>query len=340
MNNQADKLANKGRTSGRVFDISSIEIPEGWIDTAPVLCHQPLDYLTKQVVRRRVRVPASTLKFESFSDRWTVLLGNMFSVVLDLGNHIGKVWKLSVPEGLKEVLWKEMNGALVLSHRYYGNRTVKSDMGRFCLCGVEMSLGHILLGCGSYKLQPLLSILTEVLDLFSPASSFKTLHPDAWGVSPWFPLLALGELEELAFPIVKGQKKLLKALRWTRQHREWVIGNYYWALWKWRMKEIHDAKFKFMPLLCVSLLQEILLTPVPLHMVKRSSDVNVKDTDMSGPTSVPRPIVQAGDLSLLPPLVSHLLGHSARLHDMSTHLSARGKLILQALKAPGHGDGT
>ena len=27
-----------------------------------------------------------------------------------------------IPEGMKEVLWKEMNGAQVLGHRYYGTR--------------------------------------------------------------------------------------------------------------------------------------------------------------------------------------------------------------------------
>ena len=58
-------------------------------------------------------------------------------------------------------------------------------------------------------------------------------------------------------------------LKKTRQKREWVIGNYYWALWKWRMKEIHENKFKFMPQLCGSLLKESLLSPVPAHLLVR-----------------------------------------------------------------------
>jgi len=45
-NNIADRLANEGRILGHVFDISAIVIPQGWVDIAPVLCHQPLDYLT------------------------------------------------------------------------------------------------------------------------------------------------------------------------------------------------------------------------------------------------------------------------------------------------------
>jgi len=140
MNNQADALANESRRTGRVFDISTIQIPTGWVDTSPVLCHQPLDFMTKLTVRASVQSPTATIKFSAFSDRWMVTIGNMFSIVLDSGSHIGNIWKLAVPEGLKEVLWKEMNGAQVLGHRYYGTGLAKSDMGRFCACGEEMSL--------------------------------------------------------------------------------------------------------------------------------------------------------------------------------------------------------
>ena len=104
MNNLADKLANEGRVNGRLLDIGSLTVPGGWIDAAPVLCHQPLDYLTKLVVRAQVAAPARTMKFEAFSDRWMVTLGHMFGVVLDPGNYIREVWRLSIPEGLKEVL--------------------------------------------------------------------------------------------------------------------------------------------------------------------------------------------------------------------------------------------
>jgi len=331
MNNLADRLANEGQVSGRIFDIGSITIPGGWIDTAPVLCHQPLDYLTKLVVRARVRAPTSTLKFESFSDRWTVLLGNMFGVMLDPGNHVSKVWSLTILEGLKEVLWKEMNGAQVIGHRYYGTRMMKLDMGRSCLCSNEMSLGHILLGCDAYQLQPLMDELTTVLGSISPALGFKTLHPDAWGSSPWYPLLALKALEELAFPIVKGRKKSLKALEKTRQCREWVIGNYYWALWKWRMKEIHNAKFSFVPLRCVEHLRKVLLTPIPAHLLRVPVDGDDAH-DATGPTAVPalgpKPMGLVGDLTKLPQPVSHILAQ-----DAVARLSEKGKSILHAIKA-------
>ena len=315
--------------SGRVFNVSSIEIPSGWIDTAPVLCHQPLDYLTKQVVCDRVRAPTSTLKFEAFSDRWTVMIGNMFGIVLDPGSHIGGVWSLSIPEGMKEVLWKEMNSTLVLGHRYFGTRNAKSDMGRFCPCDAEMTLSHILLGCSAYKLQPLMDVLLDVLGSFSLAHGFKTLHPDAWGVSPWYPLLALKELEETAFLIVKGRKKLLKSLWVSRQRREWVIGNYYWALWKWCMKEIHDAKFKFVPCFCKEALREILITPVPHHMLKCDNGENAGSADAARRASTPVPTPPAGNSALLPPPISHLLAHGAE-----SCLTGRGKSILRVLRAP------
>ena len=53
-------------------------------------------------------------------------------------------------------------------------------------------------------------MLMDVLREVSPATSFKTLQPDAWGHSPWYPLLALKELEENALPISKGERESLK----------------------------------------------------------------------------------------------------------------------------------
>jgi len=283
MNNLADMLANEGCKAGRVFDIAAIRIPASWVDTSPVLCHQPLDYLTKLTVRATVQSPSITLKFGAFSDRWAMSIGNMFGSVLDPGSHIGKIWNLTIPEGLKEVLWKEMNGAQVLGHRYYGSRLAKYDMGWFCACGDEMSLQHILLGCHAYKLQPLLVVLTTALRGISPDSTFKTLHPDEWGHPPWYPLLALKEIEETALPIFKGRKALLKKLKKSRQRREWMVGNYYWSLWKWRMKEIHKDKFKFVPWLCESVLRELLLLPVPAHLLIQEPEDN--NGNNSGATS-------------------------------------------------------
>jgi len=332
MNNRADKLANEGRLRGRVLDLGSLTIPAGWVDTAPVLCHQPLDYMTKLVVRARVGAPAKTIKFESFSDRWMVSIRFMFGVVLDPGNFIKKVWSLAIPEGLKEVLWKEMNGAQVLGHRYYGRGHIKSNLGRQCLCGTELTLGHILIGCSAYNLQPLVAGLLVALESLGSTTGFKTLSPDEWGPSPWYPLLALKELEEAAYPIVKGRKKIQKGLRKTRQKREWIIGNYYWALWKWRMKEIHDESFKFTPASCADALSRVLSTPVPPHLLTRTNEEEDSADRKPGTGSGPNTLT--GDLSRLPPPVSAYARSRSK-----PRLTDRGKSILRAITAPGaHGE--
>jgi len=328
MNNLADALANEGRMTGRIFNIDTIRLPAGWVDTSPVLCHQPLDFLMKLTVRASIQSPTTTLKFGAFSDRWTVTIGILFDVVLDLGSHIGNVWKLTIPEGLKEVLWKEMNGAQVLGHRYYGTGLAKLDMARFCTCGEEMSLQHILLGCDAYKLQPLMDVLTNILQSISPSSSFRTLHPDKWGHSPWYPLLALKEIEESTLPIFKGRKTALKALKKSRQQREWIIGSYYWALWKWRMKEIHEEKFKFMPQLCADLLRGALLTPVPAHLLRVSKDGEDSPVKTELVPAQAQAGVRNGSMSLPPP-ISLLTGSGS-----GSRPSKQDKPLLRAITVP------
>jgi len=128
-----------------------------------------------------------------------------------------------------------------------------------------------------YNLEPLHSILLDVLREVSPATTFKTLQLDKWGSSPWYPLLALQALEESALPVFKGRKKVLKELKSSRQKREWIIGNYYWALWKWCMKEIHDDGFNFVPISCAVSLKRVLLTPCLEVQVKGST----KDTEQA-----------------------------------------------------------
>jgi len=255
-NNIADEPANQGQLTGRVMDIGSLKVPAGWVDTSPVLCYQPLDYLTRLVVCHKGPPPTGTIKFCKFSDRWTVLMGLMFDKVLDPSKHIGGMWCLHVPEGLKEVLWKEMNGALVLGRRYFG----KSETGCVCMCGQEMSLDHILSRCSRYDLKPLLQVLLDGLCKVSPAAYLKTLHPDEWTMSPWYPLLVLHMLEQNALRPTNGLHHPNKALRASWLRREWLIGSYFWALWKWHMKEIHDDTFQFKPQTCVEALENMLST--------------------------------------------------------------------------------
>jgi len=94
------------------------------------------------------------------------------------------------------------------------------------------------------------------------------------------------------------------------------------------MKDIHDAKFKFVPFLCTEPLHGMLLAPVPAHMLK-VLDGDGGDANAADPVARPRPVDLKGDLTLLPPPVSHLLGDSAE-----ARLSKKGKSILCAIKAP------
>ena len=71
------------------------------------------------------------------------------------------------------------------------------------------------------------------------------------------------------------------------------------------MKEIHDTKFRFVPSLCKGLLQEVLLAPVPRHMVRDVSgdgDNNAGGKNAAEPAPKPKPTALVGDLTKLPPL--------------------------------------
>jgi len=242
-NNMADFLANQGRVHGRRMDLSRLTAPARWVDTAPVLAHQPLDFLTKLVVRHAVPPPTVTLRFTRFSDRWVVAMGGLFGLVLDPGLYISNVWRVNIPEQLREVLWWEMNGTQVLGINYHG----RSDRGRRCRCGATMSLDHILLGCYRYDVAPLRVVLLTHLARVSPPVFCRSLRPDEWHPSPWYPLLALKRVEQGAVKPSKALKKPEKSLSLSRPAREWLIGTYFWLLWRWRMKEIHDDSFLFVP---------------------------------------------------------------------------------------------
>jgi len=242
-NNMADFLANRGRVHGRRMDLSQLAAPAGWVDTAPVLAHQPLDFLTKLVVRHAVPSPTVTLRFTRFSDRWVVAMGGLFGLVLDPGLYVSNVWRINIPEQMREVLWREMNGTQVLGVNYHG----RSDRGRKCRCGATMSLDHILLGCYRYDVTPLRMVLLAHLAKVSPPASCHSLRPDEWHPSPWYPLLALKRVERDAIRSSRILRNPGKSLSLSRPTREWLIGTYFWLLWRWRMKEIHDDSFLFVP---------------------------------------------------------------------------------------------
>ena len=110
-NNEVDRLANKGCMTGRPMDLSALDTPAGWIDVHPVLSHQSVAFLTSLVVCYKILTPSKMHHASCFMDRWTVLMYNLFKVILDVGKFISLVWGINIPTGFQETLWQEMNGA-------------------------------------------------------------------------------------------------------------------------------------------------------------------------------------------------------------------------------------
>jgi len=117
-----------------------------------------------------------------------------------------------------------------------------------------MTLTHVWTSCDSHDLTPLIQVLRDRLPAL-PASAPAWTHP-------WYPLLALRELESTRW----AGKKLARELRRSQPKREWAIGSYLWLLWTNRMKEIHGEGFAPPWRLCAAL-ETALDTPPDLHRV-------------------------------------------------------------------------
>jgi len=103
-NNLADSLVNEGRLRGCPLDLGALHTPDGWVGLFPVLAHQPVPYLSAMTVRGLVTAPLSSRKASKFCDRWTVTMGTLFGVYLDVDRYAQLVWKINMPVGLKETL--------------------------------------------------------------------------------------------------------------------------------------------------------------------------------------------------------------------------------------------
>jgi len=253
-NNRADALANEGRVSGRPYDLWTLVTPDGWVDHQPVLAHQPLPYLTKLLVRENVLHPLARWKARPFCDRWVVSMARIFEMYLDVDTYAPRVWKINVPLGFKETLWREMHRAQAIRHCYRGER----ELMRTCPCGQELSLDHILMGCARYNLSGLERVMHDRLREVSPRIWHKSLHPDSWKPSPWYPLLALERVEQGSIKPSRVLPKPDKAFSESRSAREWVIGLYFWTLWKWWMAEANEPDFRFVPTRLENNLRDIL----------------------------------------------------------------------------------
>ena len=252
-NERADKIAALGvEHSHFVFSVSQPLLEPGWVDSAPVLNHQPLSHLTYLVVRDSTPPPLLGPKFAAFRLEWLVYFHDVFDTHVDLLRHFQSLWTINIPPGLRELLWKYAAGSLPLGHRWHGT----SDLGRTCRCGSPMSLSHVWAGCPAHDLTPLFDLLDSKMRLLE-YGTLTSLWPSDWPAPFWFPLIALKPLESLPSIPVRVRRRLGK----SRRAREWALGSFFWYVWKQHMKEVMEPAFRFLPIHHVSHVRELLELP-------------------------------------------------------------------------------
>ena len=235
MNFLADALANEGRINGRELNLNSFRPPPGWVDTSPVLNGAPLHDITASLTAAIIPVPLLSDKFRAFRSRWYWFFRSTFSRCLDFGLSFSHIWSANIPAGFRNLIWKDSSAALPIGHRYHG----PLDDMRSCPCSCPLSLAHILSGCDSFPIFPLYhDVLLPRLHDLAPSVSCRTMFPDEWSSHDglhWFPLLCLKSLE-YSGPSRAERRQLTS----SRSDREWAIGSFFWAVWKYRMKLIHE----------------------------------------------------------------------------------------------------
>jgi len=183
LNEAANEAAKSTLTSNDTAHLPALRAQTGWTDHAPTLGGTPLDMLTRQVIRHDTTPPLSKAKCAPFLEAWAACLLEMTGVALDTGLHAPRMWKLNIPTRLRELLWKDMTRSLPIGATWFG----PMERGHTCSCGAELTLSHIWTGCDTHDLAPLLQTLRDRLLALPPAAP-------AW-THPWYPLLALRELE-------------------------------------------------------------------------------------------------------------------------------------------------
>jgi len=155
--------------------------------------------LTKSIVRDGTTPPFSEDKCTPFLTNWTTHLRNMTGITLDTSLHAPRMWKLNIPTHLRELLWKDITRSLPIRATWFSNM----ERGHTCSCGTEMTLTHVWSSCRSHNLAPLLQELWDHLPAL-PDSAPVWTHP-------WYPLLALWELESARQVGKKVAKELQKS---------------------------------------------------------------------------------------------------------------------------------
>ena len=269
-NSRADEMAKAAASSDRhFFSLASLQVPNNWVDTGPVLNYQLVSFLTETIVKSHHSIsPSLRDKSASFRYAWSLWASGECDAWLDITHHIPNIWVLNVPAQLKELLWKEINGSLPLGNMW----TSKVKLGQTCPCNGEtieyrhvwisprcehtnglraikcrcsttVSLAHIWKGCSRYDMSPFREVarklIKKVVYLDTPTTDL-----DRWmSGDMWFPLIALRSLER--GPTYDDLTK--RILGPSRKAREWIMGSMLWFTWRMRMKESHSSSMVFSP---------------------------------------------------------------------------------------------
>jgi len=240
MNNLVDLLAKWALLPGSpVLCIADISAPPGWVDDGPVLNCQSLAFLTDVVVSSSPP-PFTNPKFASFFSSWLSWMSLHFLADLDPVAHLPLIWRVNVPVGLRELLYRHVSSCLPISDSWHG----KLALSQTCRCGATMSLDHVWHSCPSYNLSSLMLTLSSCFKALHPVPE-PTTSPLSWSRPFWYPLLAFRSLD--SNPI--NSVELRRCLGKSHAQREWALGSFLWFVWKQRTKEIHDDTYRFLPAL-------------------------------------------------------------------------------------------
>ena len=195
MNNIADRLANLGRTEGRIFDLGLLVAPPNWINDAPVLNNASLSDLSALVIRHRIPAPIFSPKVTLPLGTWRLHIFHKYQINIEPIRYIPGIWRLHIWATLKETIWKHLFSSLPLGRRCYSS----SDLGRYCRCGTIMSVDHMWASCPAYNLRPLIDVTNTQLASITPGLYVK--HTDLDGsCHQWMVLLTLTHLDRAIMP--------------------------------------------------------------------------------------------------------------------------------------------
>jgi ribonuclease HI len=256
MNITVDTLAKAALApSTAPLDILSAPLPANWVDSSPVLNNQSLAFLSETIVSR-LPPPIFSPKFCAFSTSWSLYIRSTFGIPLDPTTHLPNVWKVLIPVGLRELLWKQAASSLLIGRSWHGQLV----LGQTCRCGSEMLLTHVWAPCPAYDLSPLLAVLySEFRRLcpIAPGTVSTSTRPWLWGPNIWYPLVALRSLDTLP----QYSNPLKQLLGTSHRAREWALGSFLWYVWRQCMDEVHNTTYRFYPGLHTDILRPLLRAP-------------------------------------------------------------------------------